>query len=197
MRLPELLSVIGTIVAINDSEKIPDDIFSREIALTIQCLDGHLEIVRISRDQIEQFELKPIIFIGNIVNVDMNINIKDETYFINDDEDMVSHKKNLNLFRTMSPTAQINMYKNGVSESIIENLIVQRKVHSADLTPKPVKFHPSRKRVPDDQKEKRISLLLSKRASTLEPVVIAGIDARLAELGYVANIIEPNKPSEI
>jgi hypothetical protein len=193
MRLPERASVTGSIAAIKQLDNAEYEVLRRDtFALTIQEFNGHLATVWVSKNQVSEYELDAILFIGNIVSVELAKNVADETYYLDADGEKIPHEETFDSFVGMIGTTPVLMNMLGVPQFIIEDVVKQRGEREASKPKKEGKFHALRGVIADDAKEDHINSLLEKRAGTKNVVIISTIDAKLKSLGYV----EPKAPTK-
>lgn len=184
LRLPISIPVVGSIASIKELMGAEYEVLKRDTyAVTVQGFDGSSHTVWVSKDQVTEYQLDSIMFVGNIVTVQVNQNVEGETYY-ELDGDKVPHDATFESFVGMSHLMPVNMVLAGIPEFLIKDITAQREEAATSAKRATPKFHAAHGVLGDDAKAAHIDGLLEKRKATTNPVIKANIDARLKELGY-------------
>jgi len=196
LSLPLVATIIGSIAAIKELEANSYEVLRRDTyAVTVQSLTGELTPVWVSKAQVDEYGLAPVMFLGNIVSISINKNIKDETYYVDSDGENIPHDETFDSFVNMVSLMPVNMALSGVPQFIIEDLVKQRNERAANVIEAKPKFHASRN-AEFANVDDHIAALKVKHDATTNPVIQQSIMARMVSLGYKA---EPNnaKPEKV
>jgi hypothetical protein len=196
LNLPLVATIVGSIAAIKeligvDFENLRRDTF----VVTLQGFEGETDEVWISKNQMEQYGLSEVCFVGNIVTVSVQKNIKDETYYLDADDEITPHDRTFDSFVSMTNLMEVNMAMKGVPQFIVENITKLRDSRVASTPKKEGGFHASSKTVSEEDRDAHIARLLEKYELTTNPINKDSIKQRLVSLGYTG-FTTPEKASK-
>ena len=126
--LPLKGSVVGTITKVDEvSEALRMQLNSDARVVTVQDFKGADTPVWFSENQIAEFGLDEILFIGNVVSIAVEYRIKDETYYDNAIGERELHTATITAGTNASHASEATILLAGLPDSFCERLTTRRE----------------------------------------------------------------------
>lgn len=133
---PEESSIVGEIVKIDlVPEALRVQLNSDSTVVTIQDFAGVNHPIWFSDNQIAEFGLKGILFIGNVVSADVEHRIADETEYVNPNGEIDLHQSTALGGRNCTHASKIVMLGKGLGMDFCKSMDLLREEKTVSATP--------------------------------------------------------------
>lgn len=175
LRAPRIVTINGEVVKVKAMEAEAYGKFSVDMVIvSIAKFDEDVIDLWLTQVMFDSFEMKPVLFVGNIVSIACNENVKDETYFIDADGDEQPHEKDWLEVVGAYHCASITMAKNNIPEFLI-NKVNDLRADQHLFIELPKKFYAGKADA---------DTLIEKYDKSTNPIYKDGIAKQLNKLGY-------------
>jgi hypothetical protein len=198
IRLPEVKVVTGEVVECKliDANRY-EEVSKSYYAIKVQETNGKVHSVNISKNKYDGFDYDYIIYVGNVITIELLYCVADETEYIDDNGDPQPHTEDHIEAGVVIHASRITMTSVGIPYDLVKDIMDTRKQVVALLVElhtylPDAKFHAKRS---DEYTEQRITNLI-KRWNAAKGMIKESIGEILEGQGYTLDGDAWNKVSE-